>query len=135
MEHARRAVSRAAARGLARLTATRVRAAGAERLAGLPGCVVVANHASCLDGIAMSAALPGSHTFVAGEVFARKPVVGFLLRRIGTRFVERTERVWSVADAAALARAAEAGETLVIFPEGGLSAVPGLRQFHMGARS
>ncbi|OOL29065.1 hypothetical protein GQ85_28420, partial [Rhodococcus rhodochrous] len=88
-----------AARGLARLTRTPVTAQGAEHLARLPNCVVVANHASFLDGIALSTILPGSYTFVAGEVFERKPFIGFLLRRIGTRFVERTEREQSVADA------------------------------------
>ncbi|ETT27385.1 AMP-dependent synthetase and ligase [Rhodococcus rhodochrous ATCC 21198] len=130
---ARRAAARRAARGLARLTRTPVTAQGAEHLVRLPNCVVVANHASFLDGIALSTILPGRYTFVAGEVFERKPFIGFLLRRIGTRFVERTEREQSVADADRLVEEARAGGRLVVFPEGALSPVPGLRSFHLGA--
>ncbi|WP_040786422.1 AMP-binding protein [Nocardia pneumoniae] len=130
---ARRAVVHAAARSLARLTGTPVTVDGAEQLARLSTCVVVANHASLLDGIALSTILPGGFTFVAGEVFERKPLVGFLLRRAGSRFVERTEREHSVADTHHLMEAARHGERLVVFPEGGISPVPGLRPFHMGA--
>ncbi|WP_068053296.1 AMP-binding protein [Nocardia xishanensis] len=130
---ARRAVARVAARSLARLTGTRITVDGAEQLVRLSNCVVVANHASLLDSIALSTLLPGRFTFVAGEVFERKPLIGFLLRRVGTRFVERTEREHSVADTHRLMRAARHGEYLVVFPEGSLSPVPGLRPFHMGA--
>lgn len=130
---ARRAIVRAAARSLARLTGTRITVDRAERLARLGACVVVANHASLLDGIALSTILPGRFTFVVGEVFEHKPLAGFLLRRVGTRFVERTEREHGVADTQHLMEAARHGECLVVFPEGGLSPVPGLRPFHMGA--
>ncbi|MFZ2177181.1 MAG: AMP-binding protein [Rhodococcus sp. (in: high G+C Gram-positive bacteria)] len=130
---ARRAVARAAARTLARLTGTSVTVDRPERLARLAACLVVANHASLLDGIAMSTVLPGYYTFVAGEVFEHKPVIGFVLRKIGTRFVERAARERGVEDTHHLASAALAGERLVVFPEGGLSPVPGLRPFHMGA--
>ncbi|WP_214370532.1 AMP-binding protein [Pseudonocardia sp. H11422] len=130
---ARKAVGCRAARSLARLTGTPIAVTGADRLAQLPACVVVANHASYLDAIAMSAALPGRYTFVAGEVFATKPLTGFLLRRIGTRFVERSDREQALSDTHRLAEAARAGERLVLFPEGGLSPVAGLRPFHTGA--
>ncbi|WP_040796564.1 AMP-binding protein [Nocardia higoensis] len=130
---ARRAVVRAAARSLARLTGTPVTVDRAERLARLTTCVVVANHASLLDGIALCTILPGRYTFVAGEVFERKPLIGFVLRRIGTRFVERVEREHSVADTRHLMEVALRGEGLVVFPEGSLSPVPGVRPFHMGA--
>lgn len=130
---ARRAVVRAAARSLARLTGTTVTVDRADRLARPTPCVVVANHTSFLDGLAMSTILPHHYTFVAGEVFAHKPLIGFVLRRIGTRFVERTEREHSVADTRHLEDAARGGERLVVFPEGCLSPVPGLRPFHMGA--
>jgi 1-acyl-sn-glycerol-3-phosphate acyltransferase len=94
---------------------------------------VVTNHASYLDSIAMTAALPGHYTFVAGEIFATKPLIGFLLRRIGTRFVERTRPEQGVSDTQLLREAARHGERLVLFPEGSRSPVPGLRPFHMGA--
>lgn len=129
----RRHLAGRAAKALARLTRTAVTVEGGDRLARLTDCVVVANHASYLDGFAMSAALPGPLTFVAGEIFAHKPLIGFLLRRIGTRFVERTDRAHSVADARLLDEVARLGGRLVIFAEGSLAPRPGLRPFHMGA--
>lgn len=130
---ARQAVARQAARSLARFSGTWIAVTGADRLRQLPACVVVANHASYLDSIAMTAALPGHYAFVAGEVFATKSLMGFLLRRIGTRFVERTHPEQGVSDTQLLEQAARRGERLVLFPEGSLSPVPGLRPFHMGA--
>ncbi|WP_235884019.1 AMP-binding protein [Saccharopolyspora elongata] len=127
------AVARRAARSLALLTGTRLIVANAEQLSRTPACVVVVNHPSYLDGIALMAALPGQYTFVAGEVLATKPVLGFLLRRVGTVFVQRADREQGVADTRRLTVAARAGRRLVLFPEGGLSPLPGLRPFHMGA--
>ncbi|GAA5107912.1 AMP-binding protein [Haloechinothrix salitolerans] len=130
---ARRAVVRSAARALAHLTGTPITVDGTDHLADTPACVVVANHASFLDGIAMTAALPGQYTFVAGEVFEHKPFIGIVLRRTGTRFIERTQHLQSVADTQRLIDDVRAGERLVIFPEGRLSPMTGLRPFHMGA--
>ncbi|MGH4009098.1 MAG: AMP-binding protein [Pseudonocardiaceae bacterium] len=130
---ARQAVARQAARSLSRFSGTHIAVTGTERLTQFPACVVVANHASYLDSIAMTAALPGHYTFVAGEVFATKPLIGFLLRRIGTRFVERAHPDQGVSDTRLLEEVARHSERLVLFPEGSLSPVPGLRPFHMGA--
>jgi acyl carrier protein len=130
---ARRAVARAAARILLRLSGTPVAVDGAHHLAETPHCVVVANHASFVDGVAMTAALPGRYTFVAAEDLKRDRPIGFVLRRIGCRFVERDEHRQSVADARRLVEDARAGVRLVVFPEGGLSPIAALRPFHMGA--
>jgi 1-acyl-sn-glycerol-3-phosphate acyltransferase len=126
-------IARRAARSLARLSGTTVTVHGIELLHEIGPAVIVANHPSYLDPIALAAVLPGPHTFVAGEVFARKRVIGFLLRRLGVEFVERVDRERGVADAHRLAQVARHGDTLVLFPEGGLARVPGLRPFHFGA--
>ena len=76
--------------------------------------------------------LPADVTFVAGEVFRRQRVVGYLMRRIGVEFVERSDPGQGVSDIARLVEVA-ARSSVVIFPEGGLSREPGLRPFHMGA--
>jgi 1-acyl-sn-glycerol-3-phosphate acyltransferase len=94
--------------------------------------VFVANHASWVDGITLAAVLPGYPRFVAGEVFEGRPFTGLVLRRIGAVFVERWDREQGVADATHLAELTEAGQCLVVFPEGGLSPLPGLRPFHLG---
>ena len=46
--------------------------------------VVVANHASYLDGVVMKAALPPRFSFVIKREAASMPVAGFLMKRIGS---------------------------------------------------
>ncbi len=52
---------------------------------------------------------------------------------MGTEFVERFDRQKGVADADKVTAAAQHGKTLLIFPEGTFSRVPGLLPFYMGA--
>jgi 1-acyl-sn-glycerol-3-phosphate acyltransferase len=96
-------------------------------------CVVVANHSSYLDGIAMKAALPPRFSFVIKREAASMPVAGFLLKRIGSEFVDRHSEGGKRRDAARLLRKAEKGQALVFFPEGTFDEVPGLKRFHVGA--
>jgi acyl carrier protein len=126
------AALRAAAKSALVVSRVPVRVHGASSLPSGP-YIIVSNHASWADGIALAATMPGRLRFVAGEVFARQPVIGYVLRRGGTVFVERGDREHSVADAARLVTLAKGEEHLTIFPEGGLAPLPGLRQFHLGA--
>ena len=64
---------------------------GLERLPQVP-CVVVANHASYIDGIVAAAALPPDFAFVIKKEMVRVPLAGLLLRRLGSQFVERFDR-------------------------------------------
>jgi 1-acyl-sn-glycerol-3-phosphate acyltransferase len=128
----RRRLVRRAARTALRLSGTRFVAEGPERLPAGGPCVLVCNHCSWLDGPMLTAWLPSGFTFVAGEVLGRQRLVGFLLRRIGTEFVERHDPRQAVSDTAELARAARR-QSLVFFPEGGLAPAAGLRPFRMGA--
>jgi 1-acyl-sn-glycerol-3-phosphate acyltransferase len=96
-------------------------------------CVVVANHASYLDGLVMTAALPPRFGFVIKREMSRVPLVGLLLRRLGSQFVERFNRHQSAADARRMMRNAVNGHSLVFFPEGTFSLEPGLLKFHTGA--
>jgi 1-acyl-sn-glycerol-3-phosphate acyltransferase len=123
-------LARTAARGALRLTGTRVRVHG--ELAPSGPAVIVANHGSWVDGIVLAATIPGPLHFVAGEVFEHRMLTGFVLRRIGTVFVERWDHEQGVADAAHLADLTRAGRRLAVFPEGGLSTLPELRPFHLG---
>ena len=121
-----------ALRFLARLTGTAIRVHGRDRLPAGPA-IVVANHPSWLDGLALTTVLPRSFRFVAGEVLQREGLIGFVLKRLGTEFVERHEREHGVADTDRVVALVRAGQSLVIFPEGRLARAPGLRPFHMGA--
>src|SRR5262245_1965389 len=115
------------------------------RLAGMPirmidtqhlpagPCVVVANHASYLDGVVLKAALPARFSFVIKKEVSRVPLAGFVLRRIGSEFVDRFNRHAGGMDARRLFKAAETGQALAFFPEGTFLAQPGLGKFHTGA--
>ena len=81
----------------------------------------------------LATVLPPSFRFVAGEVFQHQVLSGFVLKRLGTEFVERYEREHGVADTDRLVALVRAGQSLVMFPEGHLARAPGLRPFHMGA--
>lgn len=95
--------------------------------------IVVANHASYLDGVLLQAVLPARFSFVIKGEMRKMPVVGFLLRRVGARFVERFDRAGSARDARRLLKAAGAGESLAVFPEGTFVKTPGLASFRAGA--
>jgi 1-acyl-sn-glycerol-3-phosphate acyltransferase len=105
---------------------------GVERLPE-GSCVVVANHSSYLDGVAMKAALPPRFSFVIKREAASMPVAGFLLKRIGSEFVDRHNEGGRRRDALRVLRRAEEGHALVFFPEGTFDEQPGLKRFHVGA--
>lgn len=128
----RRTAARAAARTLLRLAGMRLTVRFPERLP--PGqCVVVCNHASYLDGIVLTAALPARFGFVIKREMAAVPLAGALLRRLGSEFVERFDRQRGARDARRVLRNAIQGHSLVFFPEGTFTRTPGLLKFHTGA--
>jgi len=96
-------------------------------------CVLVANHASYLDVYVLVAALPGPFSFVAKAELADSAILRLFLNRIRTEFVDRFDKVQGVADARRLVQAAGQGRTLLFFPEGTFTRMPGLLPFHMGA--
>ena len=79
----RRAVVRFAARTYLWSTGTPLRVRGLERLPPGP-CVVVANHASYIDGLVMHAALPPRFAFVIKSEMVKVPLANVLLRRLGS---------------------------------------------------
>ena len=103
-------------------------------VANLPGpCIVVANHISYLDGVVMASTLPPHFGFVIKREMASVPIAGLLLQRIGSHFVERSDRVRGAVDARRLLRHASQGDAMVFFPEGTFHAERGLSRFHLGA--
>ena len=105
---------------------------GLERLPDGP-CVVVANHASYLDGVILQGFLPPRFSYVIKSEMRKVPLAHFLLRRIGSRFVERFQASGSARDARKLLRAADEGTSLAFFPEGTFIVQPGLSRFRPGA--
>jgi len=128
----RRHAARKASRVLLKLAGLRLTVKSAEKVP--PGqCVIVANHASYLDGVVFTAVLPPRFGFVIKREMDRVPLAGLLLRRLGSLFVERSNRQRGANDARRVLRTAISGSSLVFFPEGTFSPAPGLLKFHVGA--
>ena len=129
---ARRSATRIAARTFFFLAGMPLRLRGLENLPN-GQCVVVANHASYLDGVVMAAALPPRFGFVIKREMNEVPVAGLLLRRIGSEFVDRFNRHKGGTDARRVLRTAANGHSLLFFPEGTFTSEVGLGKFHTGA--
>jgi 1-acyl-sn-glycerol-3-phosphate acyltransferase len=128
----RRKVVRLAARTGLALTGMRLSIRHAGRLPAGP-CVVVANHASYIDGVLLKAALPARFAFVIKREMNDVPLAGLLLRRIGAEFVDRGRGQRGARDARRVFRTAANGTSLAFFPEGTFEPEPGLLRFHSGA--
>ena len=126
------AVSRLAARLWLRLARIPVHVQGITHLP-TGACVLVANHASYLDGIALVAALPRAFSFVAKRELLTHLIPRVYLTRLGAEFVERFDLQRGVEDARRLVQAVRVGRALAFFPEGTFTRMPGLAPFHMGA--
>jgi len=96
-------------------------------------CVAVANHASYLDGMILTAVLPPRFTFVIKREMTQVPFANFLLQRIGSEFVERFDRSRGAVDARRIFGHAAQRKSLAFFPEGTFGPEPGLKRFHNGA--
>ena len=105
---------------------------GLERLPKTP-CVVVANHASYIDAIAIVAALPPEFAFVIKKEMMRAPLAGLLLRRLGSQFVERFDRHKGATDARRVLKLAATGQSLMFFPEGTFDETRQIGKFLGGA--
>lgn len=96
-------------------------------------CLLVANHASYLDGLGLMLALPGPVAFVAAAEFASRLASGTLLKRLGCEFVTRRGPREAIPEVSRLADVVRSGRSIVLFPEGSPSRAPGLRPFRLGA--
>ena len=130
--HRRQKLVTFAARMVFVIAAIRVTVRGMDNLPN-DSCVVVANHASYIDGILLKGYLPARFGFVIKGEMRDIPVVHFLLRRCGSKFVERKEATGSSRDARQLVKAAREGESLGFFPEGTFLLEPGVGRFRPGA--
>ena len=133
IDRRRRWVSRAA-RAFFILAGIRSEVTGLERLPA-DHCIVVANHASYLDGVILQAFLPPRFSFVIKGEVRSVPILHFVLRRVGSKFVERFDAAGSSRGARTLVKAAASAESLAIFPGGTFIATPGLGRFRPGGFS
>ncbi len=123
------------ARAAFRALGIRIRASGLSHMKSGERYVLVANHASYLDGPLLFAAIPARVGYVVKGELAANPFIAPLLRALGVEFVNRLDHERSVADAASLAARLARGDALGFFPEGTLHRMPGLLPFRLGAFS
>jgi 1-acyl-sn-glycerol-3-phosphate acyltransferase len=128
----RRLVAGAFSRAFLHLAGIPFSVEGLQRLPQVP-CVVVANHASYIDGLVAAAALPPDFAFVIKKEMVRVPLAGLLLRRLGSQFVERFDRHKGGVDTRRVLKLAASGQSLVFFPEGTFTQAAQVGKFHGGA--
>ncbi|MDK2882962.1 MAG: 1-acyl-sn-glycerol-3-phosphate acyltransferase [Bacillota bacterium] len=122
-------LAKAAGSLLLRLTGG-VEVAGAEFVPRRGPLILVANHQSLLDPIALIAAMPREITFLAASYLFRIPLVGLIIRSVGAMPVHGPK-----ADLRSLRSALtflQKGKAIGLFPEGGVSRPGELRPFMPG---
>ncbi|HEX9174460.1 MAG TPA: AMP-binding protein [Telluria sp.] len=129
-----RRLARSGARLLFRLTGTPLSASNIDRLPQGPHVLLV-NHASYLDAIALTALLPAvpGYAFAVKREFEQLPAMRRLLTGLGALFVERLDARRGTEDVKRMAAALGRGEAIVVFPEGTFDGDAGLQPFHAGA--
>lgn len=130
----RRLIARQAARLAFRCTGYPLKVTGLEDLPGAPHILIV-NHTSFIDAIALTALLPAppGYAFTARQQFRQQGVFCPLLRALGLVVLRRYEPQHLSSNIELITRTLRQGERVVMFPEGGFVAAPGLRRFHAGA--
>lgn len=129
---ARRRTASVFSRAFLRAAGIRLHVHGIEHLPAEP-CVLVANHASYIDGVVATAALPPRFAFVIKKEMKGVPLANLLLHRLGSAFVERDNRHRAGADARRVVKLAQSGQSLVFFPEGTIGAARKIGPFRGGA--
>lgn len=129
----RRAIGRAGVRLAMVLIGSPLSVKGLDHLPPGPA-VCVSNHASYLDGLVLTAALPARYSFLVQHGAATWPLVGSTIARMGVRFVNRgSPREAAASIRELLRRIQENRECFAIFPEGTFKRPPGLLRFNSGA--
>ncbi len=94
--------------------------------------VIIANHTSNFDPLALFAAVPTGMTYVAKMELLKVPVFGAIIRRTGAVFVDRGDSQKAVAAMQAAADRVRTGQSVLVFPEGTRSRDGQLKSFKKG---
>ena len=127
-----------AARGwagvLLRVAGVKVELENADRIRRDVPQVLVANHVSWFDVLALAAYLPGTFRFVAKKEIEKAPIFGRAIAACGHIFIDRRDSAQAIDSlAAARERLAREGPTIIMFPEGTRSPTGELQRFKKGA--
>jgi 1-acyl-sn-glycerol-3-phosphate acyltransferase len=106
------------AEGLCERMGIEVRVHGIDAIDWSAPCVVMANHQSYLDVLALYRALPRIFGFVAKKQLFSVPFFGGVMRGVGCVPVDRQKHVEAMTSMSEAARMVAAGSTITVFPEG-----------------
>jgi 1-acyl-sn-glycerol-3-phosphate acyltransferase len=106
------------ARGLIRFWGVAVEVHGAEHMDTSRSYVVMSNHSSYVDIVALFLALPTIPGFLAKRELTKVPFLSQALRSGGHVVIDRGQRVNAMQAITAAAEQVKSGKTVLIFPEG-----------------
>lgn len=97
--------------------------------------VLLVNHTSFLDALALIALLPASpgYTFTTRQEFRLQGLLYPLLKSVHTIVLRHHSETGHTGNIETLESALTRGENLLVFPEGAFAAEPGVKPFHSGA--
>lgn len=136
MAPSRRAAATITSRGLRLyffLIGLRIHVEGREHLSPGKARMIVSNHTSFADVMALMAGLGVEYHFVAKSEVMDWPLIGAFLRKLEHLSFDRTDAKARLAQADEIATKLRAGESVLIFPEGTFTAHEGIRPFQLGA--
>ena len=127
-----RRAQRAWARGLARFWGLELSVIGAEHMREGQSYVVMSNHASYADIVALFMALPVIPGFLAKRELMRVPFLAAALRAGGHVIIDRGKRQSARAALDSAADQVRSGKTVLIFPEGTRGDTDSIAEFKRG---
>ena len=121
------------ARSILAVAGVSVRARGGERLATLGPVLLLTNHQSLFDVLALIVALPGQYRMIAKRELFAIPVFGWAISAAGFIAINRSDREQAFKGLDRAAEAMRRGRSIVIFVEGTRSRDGSLLPFKKGA--
>jgi 1-acyl-sn-glycerol-3-phosphate acyltransferase len=95
--------------------------------------VIVSNHTSYFDVLALMGALGVDYHFVAKREVQDMPFIGTFLRKLEHFAFDRSDSQARLRQASEVEQALRRGESVFVFPEGTFSPQTGVRPFQLGA--
>jgi 1-acyl-sn-glycerol-3-phosphate acyltransferase len=95
--------------------------------------LVIANHASFVDGLVLILTVRQPMRILVGGVFAQQPLIGRFLSRLGCVFAGGSSPMEALSLTDELSGLLRSGQLVASFPEGGLESTQALATFHLGA--
>lgn len=126
-------ITSAAIRAYLALIGCSVRVEGRQKLAEGAARVLVCNHTSYADVLALMGSIGADYHFVAKSEVRAWPFIGTFLRRLGHFAFDRSDAQDRLRQSDQIEAALRRGESVLVFPEGTFTSQEGVRPFHLGA--